>query len=203
MLRLPVIPLFGPASQRYAGVTTFFCGNFGLIVINSAWTSKDNGRHALDLLERMVNVTMMRGAQSGGVITYCRSKRLPGKANPVIGVRSRVVNKKRTDLSKLIRAKVKGDLFDSFTHSFPSDGFVPFFSGHTRFATSSKATFDGTHPQRWTPPTLRRFYNFSIQEGAARRSRRHAFAERRADTSQAPARHEICTRQVRNLVCRP
>ena len=162
LLRLPVIPLFGPASQHYAGLTTFFCGNFGLIVINSAWTSKDNGRHALDLLERMVNVTMMRGAQSGGVITYCRSKRLPAKANPVVGVRSRVVNKKRTDLSKLIRAKVKGDLFDSFTHSFPSDGFVPFFSGHTRFATSSKATFDGTHPQRWTPPTLRRFYNFSI-----------------------------------------
>ena len=158
LLRLPVIPLFGPASP---GIT-FFCGNFGLIVLNSAWTSKDNGRHALDLLEKMVNVTMMRGAQSGGVITYCRSKRLPAKANPMVGVRTRVVNKKRTDLSKLIRAKVKGDVYDSLSHSFPSDGFVPFFSGHTRFATSSKATFDGTHPQRWTPPTLRRFYNFSI-----------------------------------------
>ena len=158
LLRLPVIPLFGPTSP---GIT-FFCGNFGLIVINSAWTSKDNGRHALDLLEKMVNVTMMRGAQSGGVITYCRSKRLPAKGHPMVGVRSRVVNKKRTDLSKLVRAKVKGDVFDSLSHSFPSDGFVPFFSGHTRFATSSKATFDGTHPQRWTPPTLRRFYNFSI-----------------------------------------
>jgi len=156
LLRLPVIPLFGPTSQYHAGITTFFCGNFGLIVINSAWTSKDNGQHALDLLERMVNVTMMRGAQSGGVITYCRSKRLP------VGVRSRVVNKKRTDLSKLIRAKVKRDVFDSLANSFPSDGFVPFFSGHTRFATSSKATFDGTHPQRWTPPTNRRFYNFGI-----------------------------------------
>ena len=158
LLCLSVIPLFGPASS---GIT-FFCGNFGLIVINSAWTSKDNGRHALDLLEQMVNVTMMRGAQSGGVITYCRSKRLPAKGHPMVGVRSRVVNKKRTDLSKLIRAKVKGDVFDSLSHSFPSDGFVPFFSGHTRFATSSKATFDGTHPQRWTPPTLRRFYNFSM-----------------------------------------
>ena len=158
LLCLPVIPLFGPASP---GIT-FFCGNFGLIVINSAWTSKDNGRHALDLLEQMVNVTMMRGAQSGGVITYCRSKRLPAKGHPMVGVHSRVVNKKRTDLSKLIRSKVKGDVFDSLSNSFPSDGFVPFFSGHTRFATSSKATFDGTHPQRWTPPTLRRFYNFSI-----------------------------------------
>ena len=158
LLRLPVIPLLGPAST---GVT-FFCGNFGLIVINSAWTSKDNGQHALDLLERMVNVTMMRGAQSGGVITYCKSNRMPVKGNPVVGVRSRVVNKKRTDLSKLIRAKVKGDVFDSLSRSFPSDGFVPFFSGHTRFATSSKATFDGTHPQRWTPPTPRRCYNFSI-----------------------------------------
>lgn len=31
------------------------------------------------------------------------------------------------------------------------------FFGHTRFATSSKASMDGTHPHQWSP---RRFYTF-------------------------------------------
>jgi hypothetical protein len=30
--------------------------------------------------------------------------------------------------------------------------------GHTRFATTSKATFEGTHPHQWTPPEFRRIY---------------------------------------------
>ena len=30
--------------------------------------------------------------------------------------------------------------------------------GHTRFATSSKATMDGTHPHTWCPPEFRRSY---------------------------------------------
>lgn len=34
-----------------------------------------------------------------------------------------------------------------------------FFAGHTRFATSSKANLEGTHPHQWTPPTYRRLYN--------------------------------------------
>jgi len=161
LLCLSTVPLFGPTTLHSAGAT-YLCGNFGVIVINTAWTSADNGQHTLDLLQRMISVTMMRGAQSGGVITYCKSKRFPNKSNPTVGVRSRVVNKKRTDLSKLIRAKVKRDVFTSPANTFPSDGFVPFFSGHTRFATSSKATFDGTHPQRWSPPTCHRMYNFNI-----------------------------------------
>lgn len=35
-----------------------------------------------------------------------------------------------------------------------------FFGGHTRFATSSKANLDGTHPHQWTPPKRSRVYNF-------------------------------------------
>ena len=57
---------------------------------------------------------MMRGAQSGGVVTYAAGNAGGGgggglgpKALPQLrGVRSRVVNGKRTDLSKLVRAKV-------------------------------------------------------------------------------------------------
>ena len=37
---------------------------------------------------------------------------------------------------------------------------VQTYSGHTRFATSSKATLDGTHPQRWSDPSYRTYYNF-------------------------------------------
>jgi hypothetical protein len=39
----------------------FFCGNFGIILINSAWINTDGGKKALDILEKMVEVTMMRG----------------------------------------------------------------------------------------------------------------------------------------------
>lgn len=39
----------------------FFCGNFGVILINSSWINIDGGKKALDMLEKMVNVTMMRG----------------------------------------------------------------------------------------------------------------------------------------------
>ena len=49
-------------------------------------------------------VTMMRGAQSGGVVTY-----LPG-SNGLKGSRSRVVNKKRTDLSLLVKKKLISDV---------------------------------------------------------------------------------------------
>ena len=38
-----------------------FCGNFGVLLLNPSWLSNDGGRTALDILEKMVNVTMMRG----------------------------------------------------------------------------------------------------------------------------------------------
>ena len=49
-----------------------FCGNFGVLLLNPSWLTIDGGRTALDVLEKMVNVTMMRGAQSGGV--FCTSR---------------------------------------------------------------------------------------------------------------------------------
>jgi len=39
----------------------FFCGNFGIILINSSWINVDGGKRALDMLEKMIEVTMMRG----------------------------------------------------------------------------------------------------------------------------------------------
>ena len=45
------------------------CGNFGIVLLNAAWCFR-NGERAYDLLEKMINVTMMRGAQSGGIVTF-------------------------------------------------------------------------------------------------------------------------------------
>ena len=94
------------SSSSSSSSVTLLCGNFGVILINAAWAGK---KEALDILEKMIEVTMMRGAQSGGVVTYASG---PGggkspegvNAPPQLrGIRTRVVNGKRTTLSELTR----------------------------------------------------------------------------------------------------
>jgi len=164
---------------------TFFCGNFGLILLHSSWF--DDDKSVIGILEKMIQVTMMRGAQSGGVVTF---KGKSGNEDDdgenriqMKSIRSRVVKSKRADLSKLLSAKLRRDAFSSFNgHCSLSSKHVRilgndsvrggddsrrqsyrnvrFYAGHTRFATSSKANLEGTHPHQWTPPTHRRMYNF-------------------------------------------
>ena len=113
-------------------------------MLNLAW-KKEN--RALQVLEKMVRITMMRGAQSGGVVTYADD----GDANKTIGlrgIRSRVCNGKRTDLSKLVRNATQSNE----SRAKRSKRQVPLYAGHTRFATSSIASLPGTHPHQWTPP---------------------------------------------------
>ena len=97
------------------------CGNFGLLLLNLA-----SSRHVGSLLAMMLRVTMARGAQSAGLITY----------NNSAGTRKRVVNGKRTDLCDLLMRKFAAQLKRRLTHP-------TLFQGHTRFATSSIAGFDG------------------------------------------------------------
>lgn len=85
-----------------------------------------------------------------------------------MGMRSRVLNSKRTDLSKGIRKKIEADTLCIRTGSKlggpcePKAGSFPkVYVGHTRFATSSLASFDGTHPHQWTPPRLWSCYDLS------------------------------------------
>lgn len=129
---------------------------------------------------------MMRGAQSGGVVTFepvtysnkqtttntttdQQSQLLP----PLLkGIRSRVVNAKRTDLSKKIKHKLIQDNCSPFTGNIRgynkseyilNDGagkLVRGFFGHTRFATSSKASFEGTHPHLWSKRREYKVYPF-------------------------------------------
>jgi hypothetical protein len=189
-----------------------FCGNFGVLLLNPSWLSIDGGRTALDILEKMVNVTMMRGmcvsvvgdiesgvykllyltshplvmktragAQSGGVVTfepdnYSAKNKLKSSSSPLPprlhGIRSRVVNAKRTDLSKGVRNKVVKDNCERLSGNLrgwdkleynTNNGrgqLVRGFFGHTRFATSSKASFDGTHPHKWSERRVYNVYSF-------------------------------------------
>ena len=122
---------------RHSGADSFHCGNFGLVLL-----SKEHRDKVLQILKEMVRITMMRGAQSGGVITYVKKG-----STGVRGIRSRVVNGKRTDLSELVTKKLGSDQRGASLLDGPR-----IYAGHTRFATTSKATFDGTHPHQWTPP---------------------------------------------------
>lgn len=45
-----------------AKIIVCYCGNFGIILLNPSWLSIDGGRMALNVLEKMVEVTMMRGS---------------------------------------------------------------------------------------------------------------------------------------------
>ena len=133
----------------------------------------------------IVNYTILAGAQSGGVVTFEPALSGPAFHNsdcqqaPIMrGKRSRVVNAKRTVLSKGVRSKLEKDncsMIDKKLVGWNADEFndphatgkrlVRGFFGHTRFATSSKASMDGTHPHQWSP---RQNYSFfSFQSAAA------------------------------------
>jgi hypothetical protein len=98
---------------------------------------------------RIVEIASMRGAQSGGVITFLQEA--SGWK------RTRVVNRKRTSLSTMLRNKLERRNNAWFGASSSSSScaspITAVIAGHTRFATSSKATLEGTHPQQWTPPS--------------------------------------------------
>ena len=162
--------------------TIYYCGNFGILLLNSQWIKHDGGKSALDMLEQMIYITMMRGAQSGGVVTFEPSNygnidNNDGGRPKLRAIRSRVVNKKRGTLSKAIRYKVESDnrsnaltnkLRGWNSSEFVGSGnnnsnmrrLIRAFYGHTRFATSSKATFDGTHPHRWSKRKEYHMYEF-------------------------------------------
>ena len=106
------------------------CGNFGLLLLDLAASGRVPG-----LLATMLRVTMARGAQSAGLVTY----------KDGAGTRKRVVNGKRTDLCNLLMRKFARELCRTFTHP-------TIFQGHTRFATTSIAGFDGCHPHQFSPP---------------------------------------------------
>lgn len=96
-----------------------------------------------------------KGAQSGGVVTYEPAGHSSTLLPKLKGIRSRVVNAKRTDLSKGVRRKIEKDNFGLFkglrgsnspeyNASVEEGRLVRAFFGHTRFATTSKASCEFT-----------------------------------------------------------
>ena len=114
------------------------------------------------------------GAQSGGAVTFEPAhygSNIDSDVPILKGVRSRVVNAKRTDLSKGVRGKLEADNNtwsgnlrgwdkDEFNSNSSGKRLVRGFFGHTRFATSSMATMDGTHPHQWSKRKSHRVYAF-------------------------------------------
>merc|ERR1719491_791050 len=142
---------------------TLYCGNFGVLLLHEAWLN-NGGKSALDIIEKMVEVTMMRGAQSGGVVTFDEKK--SGKESALVGTRSRTIKSKRETLSTILRTKMEKDTRSLFSclKSKPTSKLTKFYAGHTRFATTSKATFDGTHPHQWTEP--RHYLAYNMEESS-------------------------------------
>ena len=130
----------------------YFCGNFGIILIQSGSLASIDSANAMDLLQKMIEITMMRGAQSGGVVAWKAINNKNQPATSYESIRCRVVAGKRTDLAKDLRTLVQRKVVRGRSMTTRT------LFGHTRFATASKATFQGTHPHRWTPPELRRVY---------------------------------------------
>ena len=86
------------------------CGNFGIIFLDPRFRDK-----VLPLLREMIRITMMRGAQSAGIATYLRTASAANTRERLgflsrLGVRSRVVNGKRTGLSALVMRRLAWDL---------------------------------------------------------------------------------------------
>ena len=105
---LQMDPLFSSGSSASStddmnpSTITFFCGNFGVILLHSAWLDNNGGESVLKVLKKMIQVTMMRGAQSGGIVTFeSKVKNDDDDDSNKIkmkSIRSRVVKSKRGDL---------------------------------------------------------------------------------------------------------
>ncbi len=99
------------AADTVTRTCTFYCGNFGVILLNSVCLVDNDGiKSTLGVLKKMIEVTMMRGAQSGGIVTFKKknnNKKILLKDSDhgggcgvmaMKGIRSRVVKSKRGDL---------------------------------------------------------------------------------------------------------
>jgi len=151
----------------------FRCGNFGMLIVNSA---KKSSVDFIKTLERMVAITSARGAQSGGVVTLFQD----GSS-----YRSRFVPSKRQDLSvnllfwfnigMHLRSVLSWicRLFSCFVCSKSAAeaeankkrlrSECQFFLGHTRFATSSAPTVLESHPHRFANPRMERVWRCDPQ----------------------------------------
>ena len=102
----------------------FSCGNFGILLLECTGFNK---RFLLPALRRMMRVTIVRGAQSAGVVVY---RRHTFRRRALIGKRLRVVSGKRTDLPTQLLGSGWADCLN--TSLQPTEDAPPqFWQGHT------------------------------------------------------------------------
>jgi hypothetical protein len=124
------------------GENMFLCGNFGMLLLDNEHRDK-----AVPFLRTMVRFTMARGAHSAGVMTYVPQQKKFG----LRGVRSRVVNGKRSDLSKTILDRFQLNQKLASYRFGPEKSAAKVFTGHVQFLKSTRPTLHSVHPIQWTP----------------------------------------------------
>jgi len=153
----------------------FRCGNFGVLLSRILLDHKDQSQalpsFVVCLIEEMARISMVRGGQAGGIVTYLQdsshSQEVEGNKGQsesiepnMRALRVRVLNGKRSELAQKLSAAVRHCLrLDSIKQSIRrplsakkcTRGSV-IVSGHTRFATSSAPAEIETHPHQWSPP---------------------------------------------------
>lgn len=113
----------------------------------------------------MLRITMVRGAQSAGIVTY-----EPSSGNNAVASRCRVVNGKRTDLATLLLTRLARLLNSTRTYPGPGES-ARLFQGHTRFATSSICNLAGCHPHQWLPRSTQTAWRLADGGGFVSESR--------------------------------
>jgi len=147
----------GPLSGLLPPLGIFCCGNWGLLVPRERLGDDRKTKSSelfpnvcVQLLNRVLDVVEMRGAQAGGLITY-----VSGGANRVLTFRSRTVKTKRGHLGVMMFGKFKKALrWNQWTSCLccrrrPQPLPIVLAQGHSRFGTSSAPAECETHPHQW------------------------------------------------------
>ncbi|KAL0052460.1 hypothetical protein WJX82_002586 [Trebouxia sp. C0006] len=136
-------------------VSTFNCGNFGIMLADACDQSVD----IVKVLYSMSTVCMARGAQSAGIVVQGRTLSAshtgysPWQES---AIRVRVASSRRGNVAANISAALRRKLrWQRMKRLWPACQFaqpVPVVcAGHCRFATSSIPTPAESHPHQWTP----------------------------------------------------
>lgn len=139
----------------------FCCGNWGLLVPRIALGTNRSQSQLFpavvrELLQQILDVVELRGAQAGGCNIFLSSGGC-SSSDKVIAVRSRVVKSKRGQLGRQLFYKLNRELFLRWTRHLlffkplrPLP--VVLAQGHSRFGTSSAPAEVETHPHCWLGP---------------------------------------------------
>eukprot|EP00929_Paragymnodinium_shiwhaense_P114834 TRINITY_DN8334_c0_g4_i1.p1 TRINITY_DN8334_c0_g4~~TRINITY_DN8334_c0_g4_i1.p1 ORF type:complete len:1741 (+),score=379.18 TRINITY_DN8334_c0_g4_i1:260-5482(+) len=149
---IPWSPLLGALPPM--GV--YCCGNWGMLVPRAylassreaQWTSESFPETCAKLLDNVLDIVELRGAQAGGCNFFLEA------GGKVDSCRSRVVKSKRGHLATMMFKKLRKEMSWKWWRSLLSCKRlrplpVVLAQGHSRFGTSSRPAEEETHPHQW------------------------------------------------------